>query len=100
MYDSLFFIRLNPVSESFDSTLLMTRNGFTKIDSNQLKTQPTFQSLDSNQLVTQLCYSFLVLYDLCGHSTHLFPWLTFFGLMHSDSESYPRLIPSHAGDVR
>ena len=39
----LIFIQFNSVSESFDATQLMTRNGFTRIDSNQLTTQNGFQ---------------------------------------------------------
>ena len=49
----IFLIRINLVSESFDSTQLMTHNGFTEIDSNQLTTQNGFLKIDSNQLTTQ-----------------------------------------------
>ena len=49
----IFFIRINLVSESFDSTQLMTHNGFTGIDSNQLMTQNGFLKIDSNRLMTQ-----------------------------------------------
>ena len=41
------------VSEIFDSTQLMTHNGFTGIDSNQLTTQNGFLKIDSNRLMTQ-----------------------------------------------
>ena len=51
-YDS-FLTRLNLVSESFDSTQLMTHSGFTRIDSNQLTAQSGFLKFDSNRLVTQ-----------------------------------------------
>ena len=40
-------------SESFESTQLMTHNGFTGIDSNQLTTQSGFLKNDSNRLTTQ-----------------------------------------------
>ena len=46
-------IRINLVSESFDSTQLMTHNGFTGIYSNQFTTQNGFLKIDSNQLTTQ-----------------------------------------------
>ena len=48
-----FFIRFISVSESFDSTQLMTLNGFTRLDSNQLTTQNGFLKFDSNRLMTQ-----------------------------------------------
>ena len=41
------------VSESFDSTQLMTHNGFTGIDSNQLTTQNGFLKIDSNRFTTE-----------------------------------------------
>ena len=44
----IFLIRINIVSESFDSTQLMTRNGFTGIDSNQPTSQIEFQKFYSN----------------------------------------------------
>ena len=46
-------IRTNLVSESFDSTQLLTHNGFTGIDSYQLTTQNGFLKIDSNRLTTQ-----------------------------------------------
>ena len=61
-----FLIRFNSVSGSFDSTQLMTRNGFTGLDSDQLILKmdffnliqidsrlKSFQNFDSNQLTTQ-----------------------------------------------
>ena len=62
-----FSIRLNSVSESFDSDLthdsqwlskidsnqLTTENGFLEFDLNRLMTQMAFQNFDSNQLMTQ-----------------------------------------------
>ena len=50
-YDS-FFIRFNSVLENFDSTQLITHNGFTRIDSNQLMTQNGLMKFDSNRLTT------------------------------------------------
>ena len=38
----IFLIRINLLSESFESIQLMTHNGFTGIDSNQLVTQNGF----------------------------------------------------------
>ena len=45
----IFLVRINLVSESFDSTQLMTHNGFTGIDSSQLITQNGFLKVDSNR---------------------------------------------------
>ena len=43
----------NSVSESFDSTQVMTHNDLTRIDSNHLTTQNGFLKFDSNKLTTQ-----------------------------------------------
>ena len=48
-----FFIRINSVLERFDSTQLMTHNGFTRIYSNHLMTQNGSLKFDSNQIMTQ-----------------------------------------------
>ena len=53
-YDSnIFLIPLNSVSESFDSTHLMTHYDFTRLDSNQLTIQNGFMKFDSNRLMTK-----------------------------------------------
>ena len=49
----IFFIRLNLVSEIFESTQFMTHNGFTGIYSDQLTTQNGVLKIDSNRLTTQ-----------------------------------------------
>ena len=49
MVTTQFFIRFNPVSESFDST----HNDLTRIDSNLLTTQNEIVKFDSNRLTTQ-----------------------------------------------
>ena len=49
----IFLIRINLVSESFDSTQLMTLNDFKGIDSSQLTTQNEFIKFDSSRLTTQ-----------------------------------------------
>ena len=54
------FIRLNSVSESLESTQLMTHNGFTRIDSNKLTTQNGFMKFDSNRLMSQKASRILI----------------------------------------
>ena len=51
--DQFFFIRFNSNSETFDSTQLMTHNGFTRIDLNQYTTQNGFLEFDSTPLTTR-----------------------------------------------
>ena len=77
-YHSVFFIRFNSVSESFDSdstresqwllridsNQLMTRNGFLEFKSNQVMTQMTFQNFDSNRLTTQKTFQFFTQINL------------------------------------
>ena len=56
------WVRLNSVSESFDMTQLVTRNGFTRLDSNQLTTQRVKFDVkfDSNRLITQKASRILI----------------------------------------
>ena len=51
-YDSIFPIRLNSVSESFDSDSTHDTQWLSNIDSNQLTTQNSFLEFDSNRLMT------------------------------------------------
>ena len=48
----LFLIRFNSVSDSFESTQIMTHNCLTRLDSNPLTTQNEFLKFDSNRLTT------------------------------------------------
>ena len=54
------FIQFNSVSESFDSTQLMTHNAFTRLDLYQLTTQHGFLKFDSNLTSTQKASSILI----------------------------------------
>ena len=53
-------IRFNSVSESFDSTQLMTHNGFSGLDLNQLTAQNGFLEFDLNRLTTQKASRILI----------------------------------------
>ena len=88
----LIFILFNSVSESFDSTQLMTLDGFTSLDpnqltiqngclkvvSNQFTTQKAFQNLDSNQLMAHDAIHSQYHLIFFGHSTLLLTWYGIF----------------------